>query len=102
MPSSPAISWPSLTRLAVSIRSLQCHTPAVPHTRNATHHFFAHRPAEGVVLIAETGLLEFGGNERAISLGDILAHLVCSAQPGAGVLHSDRLRLVRFGNCSRM
>ncbi len=64
--------------------------------------FFAHRLAEGIVLIAETGLLEFGGNERAISLGNILAPLVCSAQPGAGVLHSDRLRLVRFGNCSRM
>ena len=70
--------------------------------RQAVCRFFAHRPAEGVALIAETGLLEFGGNKRAISLGDIVAPLVCSAQLGAGVLHSDRLRLVQFGNCSRM
>ena len=32
----------------------------------------------------------------AISLGDIVAPLVCSAQPGAGVSHSDCLRLVRW------
>lgn len=55
------------------------------------------------VLLADTSVLAFHGDPMAIDISDLVAPLVCARQPDTGRLRGcDVLRLVRFGNCSRL